>query len=46
MRKSLTVIAVIAVILLLSSCTEENCTKTISTFNGPQEIEAPCEFAD
>ncbi len=42
--KKLIILAI--AILTLSSYTEENCTKTIDTFNGTQEIEVPCEFAD
>ena len=35
-----------ALIAVMNSCTEENCTKTIQTFDGPQEIEVPCDLAD
>ncbi|WP_299097884.1 hypothetical protein [uncultured Winogradskyella sp.] len=43
MKKLLFMIFMTSIIL---SCDEEPCTKTIDTFDGPQEIEVDCAFAD
>jgi hypothetical protein len=44
MKKPLLLMIFITSFIL--SCKKEPCTKTIDTFNGPQEIEVDCAFAD